>query len=67
MAPPGMPKMSVVPAASSDLIKLCAPVTRAPVAVPLTGLPCSLMSVASCLVVRFQYMKKPLGRLGNEG
>ena len=27
MAPPGMPKMSVVPAASSDLIRLCAPVT----------------------------------------
>ena len=27
MAPPGMPKMSVVPAASSAMIRLCAPVT----------------------------------------
>ena len=26
MAPPGMPKMTSVPAASSDVIRLCAPV-----------------------------------------
>ena len=26
MAPPGMPKMSVTPAASSDVTRLCAPV-----------------------------------------
>src|SRR3954447_6579584 len=30
IAPPGMPKMCRVPAASSDLIKLCAPVVAAP-------------------------------------
>ena len=30
IAPPGMPKMFSVPAASSDLIKLCAPVIDAP-------------------------------------
>src|SRR3954447_21082412 len=30
IAPPGMPKMCSVPAASSDLIKLCAPLMAAP-------------------------------------
>ena len=35
MAPPGMPKMFSVPAASSDLIRLCAPVTTG----PLPGVP----------------------------
>ena len=44
MAPPGMPKMSVVPAASRDRIRLCAPVTLSP-------LPCSLMALAPCVLV----------------
>ena len=41
IAPPGMPKMCSVPAASSDLIKLCAPLIDAPA--------CWLITV-SCLV-----------------
>ena len=40
MAPPGMPKMSVAPALSSDLIRLCAPVMPSPdVDFPVVGLP----------------------------
>jgi hypothetical protein len=38
MAPTGMPKMLSVPAASSDLIKLCAPVIDTPA--------CSLITVS---------------------
>jgi hypothetical protein len=61
MAPPGMPKMCRVPAASSDLIKLWAPVTVAPA--------CSVITV-SCLCRvcgrcrSFEGNKKPLGRDG---
>ena len=50
IAPPGMPKMCRVPAASSDLIKLCAPVIVAPACWVITVsclcrvLPCLLPS-----------------------
>ena len=39
MAPPGIPKMSLVPAASSDLIRLCAPVIGVPVVSLIALLP----------------------------
>ena len=39
MAPPGIPKMSCVPAASSDLIRLCAPVIGVPVVSLIVLLP----------------------------
>ena len=53
IAPPGMPKTISAPAASSDLIKLCAPVIDAPA--------CWLITV-SFLVRRVRGKEKPLGR-----
>ncbi len=56
IAPPGMPKMSVTPAASRDVTRLCAPETC-----PL----CSLIALLPCF--RDQPIKKPLGPVGDEG
>src|SRR3954451_12873742 len=47
MAPPGMPKISVVPAASSDLTRLCAPVICSLIGlcpVSLPAVPCGWFS-----------------------
>ena len=52
IAPPGIPKMSVTPAASRECTRLCAPVI------------CSLIS---SFFVRAYSMKNPPTRLGNGG
>ena len=57
IAPPGMPKMSVTPAASREVTRLCAPETA-----PLPCPPCSVMVLLPC-----QPNKKPLGPVGDEG
>src|SRR3954454_225667 len=56
IAPPGMPKMCSVPAASSDLTKLCAPLIVAPA--------CWLITV-SCLVVGERKTPRPRSARGD--
>ena len=69
MAPPGMPKMSVAPALSRDLIRLCAPVMPRPTSASRSsGLPdARLTHGASFVVIVIPANKKPLGPVGNEG
>ena len=65
IAPPGMPKMCRVPAASSDLIKLCAPVIAAPACSGHHRSSClaaSVLSLTSLLPCGEQKTPRPGGR-----